>query len=83
MEDTGPKQRSKSVRSKNVTHKPLVKMASLPPNFVFPFNSIEEKNMGLIFGELIVLSVRLGSKRTRPPSASPPPGQHYANGNPD
>ncbi|GFR09765.1 voltage-dependent T-type calcium channel subunit alpha-1H, partial [Trichonephila clavata] len=41
--DTGPKQRSKSVRSKNVTHKPLVKMASLPPNFVFPFNSIEEK----------------------------------------
>ncbi|GFW92653.1 voltage-dependent T-type calcium channel subunit alpha-1H [Trichonephila clavipes] len=42
--DTGPKQRSKSVRSKNVTHKPLVKMASLPPNFVFPFNSIEEKS---------------------------------------
>ncbi|KFM60658.1 Voltage-dependent T-type calcium channel subunit alpha-1I, partial [Stegodyphus mimosarum] len=33
----------KSPHSKHVPHKPLVKMASLPPNFVFPFNSAEEK----------------------------------------
>ncbi|KAF8793167.1 Voltage-dependent T-type calcium channel like protein [Argiope bruennichi] len=32
------------VRSKSLPHKPLVKMASLPPNFVFPFNSVEERS---------------------------------------
>uniref|UniRef100_A0A061QLN8 Putative calcium-channel-like protein n=1 Tax=Cupiennius salei TaxID=6928 RepID=A0A061QLN8_CUPSA len=32
---------SRSPRTK--THKPLVKMASLPPNFVFPFNSADDR----------------------------------------
>nr|XP_042899987.1 voltage-dependent T-type calcium channel subunit alpha-1G isoform X2 [Parasteatoda tepidariorum] len=34
----------KRTRSKSASHKPLVKMASLPPNFVFPFQAGEERS---------------------------------------